>query len=149
MLDPVVKGGPRPHPDAPEEILRDYEEARSIVQLSPRGACALLRLAVQELVDDLLSGDDKLNDKIGRLVEEQNLPIQVQQSLDILRVVGNNAVHPGELDLRDDTQTATGHFNLLNFLVEDRIARPKQIEQLYGKLPPGALEQIEKRDEKA
>jgi len=39
--------------------------------------------------------------------------------MDSLRVIGNNAVHPGEMDLTDDTEAASALFNLLNFVVEE------------------------------
>ena len=86
-----------------------------------------------------------MNEDIGKLVT-QGLPIQVQQSLDIVRVVGNNQVHPGVLDVRDDVPMATSLFELVNIIVEDRIARPKQIATLYAKLPENARKQIEERD---
>jgi hypothetical protein len=38
----------------------------------------------------------------------------VQQSLDIVRVIGNDAVHPGQIDLTDDIETATKLFVLIN-----------------------------------
>ncbi len=61
-------------------------------------------------------------------------------------MIGNNAVHPGELDLTDDTETATGLFNLLNFVVQDRIAAPKERQKLFAKLPQKAVAAIKKRD---
>jgi hypothetical protein len=61
-------------------------------------------------------------------------------------VIGNNAVHPGQIDLRDDKATAIKLFNLVNLIVEAMIATPKHIEQMYEKLPSGALKAIEKRD---
>jgi hypothetical protein len=78
----------------------------------------------------------------------QGLPVRVQQSLDIVRVVGNNQVHPGVLDVRDDPSIAMMLFELVNIIVEDRIARPKQIDALYAKLPENARKQIEDRDAK-
>jgi hypothetical protein len=146
LVKPVIGGGPRPHVDLPPDVRADYEEARAIVALSPRGACALLRLATQKLVNDHLQteGGD-LNDRIGRLVAN-GLPPMVQQALDSLRVIGNEAVHPGELDLRDDPETASGLFMLMNVIVEDRISRPKQIAQMYAKLPAGKLQGILHRD---
>lgn len=115
-----------------------------IVTRSPRGACALNRLAVQELADHLVSGDDRMNDKIATLVD-QGLPVPVQQALDALRVIGN-AVHPGELDLRDDTDTAIALFECMNMIVEDRVAQPKRIADLYDKLPTAAKAAIQRRD---
>jgi hypothetical protein len=145
LVRPDVGGGPRPHVDMPDDVKGDYEEARSIVHRSPRGACALLRLATQKLADDLEEGSGKLNDKIGRLVEK-GLPVMIQQALDSLRVIGNEAVHPGELDLKDDAETASRLFGLLNVIVENRITQPKLIAEFYATLPPSKLQGIEQRD---
>lgn len=145
MADPIVGGGPRPHVQMPENVCSDYEEARAIVTQSPRGACALLRLATQKLADDLVEGDGNLNAKIGELVT-QGLSTEVAQALDALRVVGNNAVHPLEMALDDDVDTATALFECLNLIVEDRIARPKRVGELFSKLPQVAREGIAKRD---
>jgi hypothetical protein len=145
MVKPLGVAGPRPHIEMPQDVKADYEEARSILALSPRGACALLRLATQKLVNDLEPGRGNLDEKIGRFVQK-GLPVETQQALDVLRVTGNNAVHPGEMDLRDDTETATGLLNVLNFIVQDRIAQPKAIQRMFGALPEAAREAIERRD---
>lgn len=145
MTMPFLGGGPRPHPLMPDESKADYVEAQSIVNLSPRGACALLRLGVEKLAAHLEPGDYRLNDRIGRMVAN-GLPELIQQALDALRVIGNNAVHPGELDLRDDKETAVALFEVMNLIVEDRIAQPNKMSRLYQKLPQKAREAIEKRD---
>jgi len=66
--------------------------------------------------------------------------------LDILRVIGNNAVHPGELDLKDDTNIANALFDVLNLIVESMITQPRRVKELYGRLPQGAVDAIEGRD---
>jgi hypothetical protein len=86
-----------------------------------------------------------INDDIKSLVSK-GLPIAVQQSLDYCRVVGNNAVHPGEIDINDSPEIAQHLFAMINFIVEDRISRPKEIQKLYHSLPEAAREAIEKRD---
>lgn len=65
-------------------------------------------------------------------------------------MIGNNAVHPGQIDLKDDNATALGLFVLLNLIIERNTAVPKRIETLYATLPETALEAIErrKRDQK-
>ncbi len=135
-----------PHHDLPDDCALDYTEARDIFTRSPRAAVALLRLCIQKLLPHLGEAGKNINKDIGELVKK-GLPPAIQQSLDVCRVVGNNAVHPGEIDLTDSPEIAQQLFHLINFIVEDRITRPREIEALYNNLPDGALEAIDKRDD--
>lgn len=147
MIVPPNTTAPHPNTDLPDEIKADYEEARNIAAASPRGACALLRLCIQKLCDHLDVKGKSLNAQIGSLVE-RGLPVLVQQSLDTVRVAGNNAVHPGELDLKDDTTTANSLFGLVNIIAELMITQPKHVQELYEVIVPGKQrDAIAKRDE--
>lgn len=145
MLHPRVSNAPLPHSEMPSDVKAEYDEAAATANISPRGAGALLRLALQKLMPHLGESGKALNDDIASLVKK-GLDPDVQRALDALRVVGNNAVHPLELDLRDDAETVGALFGVLNFIVEERIARPKKLEALYGALPEGARKAIERRD---
>ena len=70
----------------------------------------------------------------------------VQQSLDVVRVIGNEAVHPGVIDLKDDRDTATTLFQILNTIADQMISHPKTVQAMYDKLPETKREAIEKRD---
>jgi hypothetical protein len=146
MVYPLVGDAPLPHEDLPKEIKEDYLEARTILAQSPRGAAALLRLVIDKLCDHLKAGGDNLNEKIKNLVTK-GLPEKVQKALDIVRVTGNNAVHPGQIDV-DDIDTAKALFDLVNIIVNHMISENKQIESLYDKLPDPDKKQITKRDKK-
>jgi hypothetical protein len=145
LVIPSASPAEPPHPDLPEDCATDYREARDIFSRSPRAAAALLRLCIQKLMPKLGGKGVHINDDIKDLVSN-GLPATVQRSLDYCRVVGNNAVHPGEIDLNDSPEIAQQLFGMINFIVEDRISRPQEIERLYQTLPEGAREAIEKRD---
>ena len=59
----------------------------------------------------------------------------MQQALDTVRVIGNAAVHPGTIDLRDDAGTVARLFRLTNFIVQKMITELKEIEDIYSNLP--------------
>jgi len=69
----------------------------------------------------------------------------IQKSLDIVRVTGNDAVHPGQIDT-DDPETVNQLFGLVNVIVDSMISVPKKIEGIYESLPEDKLKGIEKRD---
>lgn len=137
-----------PSIDMPESVKQLYNEAGMIYSKSPRAACALLRLAVDRLCNELGETDRDINKNIGALVEK-GLSKSVQQALDVVRVVGNKAVHPGQIAFDvDDVNTAKLLMRLLNIIVERMVSEPKEIESLFQSLPDSVKERIEKRDEK-
>lgn len=148
LLYPPVMTGPSPNPDLSEDVLHDYEEARKILDLSPRGAAALLRLAIEKICLELGAEGNGIDKQIAYLVSK-GLPEAVQQALDTVRVIGNEAIHPGQLNLRDDRETASQLFGLVNFIAEDRITRPKQISALYSMIPEGKRNAIDARNAQA
>lgn len=145
MVWPPKLTAPLAHTDMPVDIAKDYEEARSVLSSSPRSAAALLRLCVQKLCIELGEPGQNINADIGKLVAK-GLSAKVQQALDVVRVVGNEQVHPGTLDVRDNPDVALRLFGLVNFIVDDQISKPKQINELYQQLPAAKLEGIENRD---
>lgn len=137
----------QPHSDMPKAIKADYEEALAIFNRSPRGATALLRLAIQKLMTELGEKGKNINDDISSLVKK-GLSIKVQKALDYCRVVGNNAVHPAELNFDDTPEIAEILFKMINYIIEEMITRPKEIDEFYNLLPEGARDAIDKRDGK-
>lgn len=135
-----------PNEDMPSSVKSLFEEAGNIYALSPRAACALLRLAIDRLCNELGENDRDINKNIGGLVS-RGLPLKIQQALDVVRVVGNKAVHPGTIAFDvDDEQTALMLMNLINMIVEYMISQPKQINEMYSKLPDSVKKSISKRD---
>lgn len=145
MVYPKIIVVDEPNEDLPEDIKSDYWEAASILRESPRGAAALLRLCIQKLCKHLGKKGKNLNDDIGELVKD-GLSEKVQKAMDLLRVTGDNSVHPGELDMTDNTEIATNLFGLVNFIAEKMITEPKEVDSFYENImPESAKEAVERR----
>ncbi len=135
----------QPNKDLAEDIQADYREAASVLGDSPRSAAAILRLALQKLCKQLGEKGKNINDDIAELVKKGLNPT-IQKSLDSLRITGNNALHPGELDLTEDSDRVFKLFRLINFIAEKMITEPNEINSFYDGLPEAAKEAVEERD---
>jgi hypothetical protein len=145
MIYPNKVIAPLPNIDLSDDIKKDFEEARQIANLSPKGAAALLRLVIQKLCVQLGEPGKDINKDIGSLVKK-GLPSAVQKALDIVRVIGNESVHPGQIDLNDDPAITSKLFELVNLIAAKMITEPKEIDKLFEGLPQGKKEAIQKRD---
>lgn len=144
-LEIMVDG---PNKDLPQEIQEDYLEAANILNNSSRGSAALLRLSIEKLVDHLKAEGKDLNEKIGYLVTK-GLSSKIQKALDVVRVVGNNAVHPGQIDLMDDIDIARNLFRLVNIISEEMITKPNEVNDIFEELVPEKQKNgITRRDSK-
>ena len=149
LLYPVKSTAPDAHEDMPQELQSLYEEAQLVFPLSPRASAALLRLLLQKFMPHC--GQDELkpiNESIGKLVS-QGLPQEISNALDVCRVIGNHAVHPGTINIDENPSIVSNLFGVVNFMVDELIAKPKRIAALYATLPDGEREKIEKRNAKA
>ncbi len=145
MVYPITSGAPHANGDLPDLVKKDYREADAIAQLSPRGAGALLRLAIQRICKHLGQPGKDLNKDIAALVAN-GLPKKVQEALDTVRVIGNNCVHPGQMTDFDSPDVVRSLFALVNFIAEKTISDPKAVETIYESLPGTAREAIKRRD---
>ncbi len=138
-----------PNEDLGEEIKSLYQEASTIFLDSPKGSTALLRLALQMLLKQIGKEGNNINNDIKELVES-GLSSKIQKALDLLRVVGNNAVHPGQIDLNDNSEVALKLFKILNIIADEMITKPKEIDTLYNDVVPEKIkDHIDKRDRRS
>jgi len=148
MIYPKASLAPKPIDDIPDEVRKDFNEARQIVDDSPKAAAALLRLAMEKLVQDLTGNyDQSLYAGIGELVDKGRIDERIQKALDSVRVTGNDYVHAGEIYNPDDRETALRLFELVNVIVELTITREKMIKEAYGEIPENKMNGIEQRDD--
>ncbi|MGH2078808.1 DUF4145 domain-containing protein [Aerococcus urinaeequi] len=132
--------------DMPDDVKKIYQEASLILEISPRASAALSRLAIETLASKHLNaGKGSLNDMIGNLVRN-GLSSRIQRALDAVRVIGNEGVHPGQIDISDDKEIAHTLLKLINIIVEDQITRDREIDEIYSLIPENKLRGIEGRD---
>ena len=135
-----------PNEDLNDEIKSLYDEASKIFSDSPKGSTALLRLALQKLLMQIGKEGKNINNDIKELVEHGLSP-KIRKALDLLRVVGNNAVHPGQINLDDNSEIALKLFKILNIIATELITKPKEIDSLYNDVIPDETKgHIDKRD---
>ena len=147
LIYPKSSIAPPPNEDLPEDIKKDYIEAMNIVNDSPKGAAALLRLVIEKICIHVGASGKTINERIKSLVQDGLDPL-IQKSLDAVRVIGNEAVHPGTIDLNDDKETAIILFALVNNIANKLITYPNSVEQVYNLIPESKLKGIEQRDKK-
>lgn len=146
MAYPNQVSAPAIHEDLPDVCREDFEEARIISVVSPRGAAALLRLCLEKLLGHLGGTGKDINKDIGALVQA-GLEPHVQQALDVVRVTGNNAVHPLDMSHDDLLSNVPVMFEMINLIVDERIARQRKMAERFAGLPEKARQAIEKRDQ--
>ena len=145
MIYPRLTPFSDPNEDMNDEIQQYYREAALIYKDSPRASAALLRLCVEKLCRQLGEKGD-LNQCISNMVKNKELSHQIQQALDYCRVIGNNAVHPGEIEIEEDTDQVSSLFSLINDIAYEMLTKPKELNEKYSSLPPKSLQQIQNRD---
>lgn len=146
MIYPDSSGIPLPSEDMPDGIKKDYLEAASIYQKSPRGAVALLRLGLQKLCMHLGGEGKNINTDLAKLAEDELVSKKLIKSADIIRIVGNNAVHPGTINDDDFEDVSFKLFALINMIVQQGITEPKEVDNMFGSLPEGPRQAAENRD---
>lgn len=144
LVNPLWSNLAKANEDMPENTMQLYNEAKDVYPLSKKSSAALLRLALQYLCIELGEKGKNINDDIANLVSK-GLSVEVQQVLDILRVTGNNAVHPGQLNLDEKPELVSVMFEYINIIVDKFYTEPRKIAESYEKLPEGVRLAIARR----
>ena len=84
-----------------ENLRDDFEEARKVLNISPKSSAALTRRILQDLLHNHYGIKEKnLSTEIKKFIELPGLPSHIIEAVDAVRQVGNLAAHP-----KKDTQT--------------------------------------------
>lgn len=139
MLYPQTGEAPPPHPDMPPAIRELYEEARGVLPASPRASAALLRVALEGLLEEAGNEKGSLADRLKRAHEEGKLTTQTYKLAGVLRLAGNAAAHYELWKIdpsqgQEDREMILALFEFLNEVTEELIAKPKRLEEMEQKL---------------
>lgn len=149
MIYPVENIIENPKELMPEDVKKLYEEARSVFPFSSRASAALLRLALEILLPQLGAEKSSLNKMILQLVSEKKAIGRVRDAMDYLRLMGNEAVHPGVIDhgSEDDEYVSLALFKILNYIVSETLESDAMVDEVYSLLPEVIQEKIKSNRE--
>lgn len=130
------KGSSRPPvpKEVPKEIANDYVEACLVLPDSPKASAALSRRALQHLLRDTAGiKNGNLANEIQQVLDSNQLPSYLSESIDAIRNIGNFAAHPlkststGEIV---EVESGEGEWNLevLEMLFDFYYVQPERIK---------------------
>jgi hypothetical protein len=81
----------------PSSLLADFNEARKLLDVSPKASAMLSRRCLQRLMQEHLGiKENSLDKQIEFALRSGELPSYLAADLDAVRTVGNFAAHPGK-----------------------------------------------------
>jgi Domain of unknown function (DUF4145) len=141
LVWPRREAFPEPQLHAPPNLRRESEEASQTLEATPRGAAALLRIAIAKLCKELGVSGESPNDGITLFVRE-DVDARVQKVLDAARIIESNAMRPDQIGLGEDRATAEILSGLVNLICEKMIMEPRHLQEVYAKVREGARNQF-------
>jgi len=139
MIYPRVGGAPPPHEEMPPQIRELYEEARGVLPASPRASAALLRVALEGLLEEAGYKQGRLADRLQKAYEDRKLSASTYDVAEALRYAGNAAAHyepwkinPSEGE--EDREMVYDLFTFVNDVTEELFAKPRRDKESVRKL---------------
>jgi hypothetical protein len=127
--------GESPNEDIPPEIQKIYEEARAVAPHSLRAANALLRTVLEKMVIGNGGEGAKLYHKIKNLADKNVITGQWAETLQNVRILGNEAAHPGEINFDEEVDAAFTNsiFSCINAFAQQTYTRKREDAELAKK----------------
>lgn len=63
---------------------------------------------------------------------EKDLDTRVQQTLDVVRITGNDKINPDQIIGENTIETAKSMFEFVNFIAERLIVQPSKIDRMFS-----------------
>jgi hypothetical protein len=139
MIYPRTGEAPPPHEEMPPRIRELYEEARGVLPASPRASVALLRVALEGLLEEAGYRQGRLADRLEKAYEDGKLSARTYKLAESLRYAGNAAVHyePWKIDPsqgEEDRKMVYRLFVFINDVTEELIAKPRLDEEAMRRI---------------
>jgi hypothetical protein len=139
MIYPRGGEAPPPHKEMPPQIRELYEEARGVLPASPRASAALLRVALEGLLEEAGYRQGRLADRLQKAYEDGKLSASTYKAAETLRYAGNAAVHyePWKINPsqgEEDREMVYRLFVFINDITEELIAKPRLDEEAMRKI---------------
>ena len=139
MIYPQVGGAPPPHEEMPPRVRELYEEARGVLPASPRASAALLRVALEGLLEEAGYRQGRLADRLEKAREDGKLSPDTYKLAETLRYAGNAAAHyePWKINPsqgEEDREMVYHLFVFVNYVTDELIAKPRQIGEMARKI---------------
>lgn len=139
LVFPLLKGV-KPNIDMPDQVKQIFIESQDVLSSSPRAACMLSRLCLEELLNtvDKSNKKKKLYEKIDNVAPEGSM---LKRVLTACRLTGNKFIHEGTFDALKECgmtpeQLACALAAFINLATEQLISIPKQAEKLENIFSP-------------
>ena len=131
MVCPTLHGI-EPHDDMPEAAKALFREAQEVLGASPRSSCALLRLCLELLVEDLGGKGSNLFERI----ESLHLPPNLTEVFKACRIAGNQAAHPGVIDFstEEGSELALTLSEFINLIIAFLISPGIQAQRILERV---------------
>lgn len=136
VIYPFTNQNISPNKDLPEDIKKIYIESSQVLNASPRAAMALLRLALDKIVNTFLNDEQKkkaLGKKIDIMFSQFNIPEEIKDIAHSIRGIGNESVHPGTISDEIDIEEVLLVFDLINIIADVTITKRKKTENFISK----------------
>ena len=96
--------------------------ASHILNKFPRGAAALTRVCIQNMMPLLKENAKNLDENISSLVRK-GLEVEIQQAMDVLQVVRRNPSQTTEVDLKEENEAAKIFLTSLTQILKRRMLK--------------------------
>ncbi|HEY7317728.1 MAG TPA: DUF4145 domain-containing protein [Candidatus Binatia bacterium] len=137
LVWPRSASDPEPKLHASPAIQRNDEGGSQTLDASPRGATALLRLAIEKVCKELGEAGERTKDVLESFVQE-DVDARVQKVLEAMRIIESNAVPPAQIGVGDNRAIGETLSGLVYLICEKMIIEPKHLQAMYTKLREGA-----------